>query len=36
MRELVKQYLTQKQFGYLQRGHLQEVVAYEKWSLGEI
>ena len=30
-----KQYLTEKQNGYLQSGHLREVVAYEKWSLRE-
>ena len=34
-REFLKQYLTEKQNGYLQSGRLQEVVAYEKWSLGE-
>ena len=32
-RELLKQYLTEKQNGRLQSGHLREVVAYEKWSL---
>ena len=31
----VKQYLTEKQNGYLQSGRSREVVAYEKWSLGE-
>ena len=35
MREFLKQYLTEKQNGCLQSGRLQEVVAYEKWSLGE-
>ena len=34
-RELLKEYLTEKQNGYLQSGRLREVVAYEKWSLGE-
>ena len=34
-REYLKQYLTGKQNGYLQSGRLREVVAYEKWSLGE-
>ena len=34
-REFVKQHLTEKQNGYLQCGRLREVVAYEKWSLGE-
>ena len=34
-REFLKQYLTEKQSGYLQSGHLREVVAYEKRSLGE-
>ena len=34
-REFLKQYLTEKQNGYLQSGRLREVVAYEKWSLGE-
>ena len=33
MRELLKQYLTEKQNGCLRSGHLWEVVAYEKWSL---
>ena len=33
MRELLEQYLTEKQNGYLQSGRLWEVVAYEKWSL---
>ena len=28
-------FLTEKQNGYLQSGRLREVVAYEKWSLGE-
>ena len=32
-RELLKQYLTEKQNGCLQSGRLREVVAYEKWSL---
>ena len=31
-REFLKQYLTEKQNGYLQSGLLREVVAYEKWS----
>ena len=35
MREFLKQYLTEKQNGYLQSGRLRKVVAYEKWSLGE-
>ena len=34
-REFLKQYLTEKENGYFQSGHLREVVAYEKWSLGE-
>ena len=34
-REFLKQYLTEKQNGYLQSGRLREVVAYEKRSLGE-
>ena len=34
-REFLKQYLTEKQNGYLQSGSLQELVGYEKWSLGE-
>ena len=34
-RVFLKQYLTTKQNGYLQSGRLREVVAYEKWSLGE-
>ena len=33
LREFLKQYLTEKQNGYLQSGCLREVVAYEKWSL---
>lgn len=32
-REFLKQYLTEKQNGYLQSGHLLKVVAYEKWWL---
>ena len=32
-RELLQQYLTEKQNGCLRSGHLREVVAYEKWSL---
>ena len=32
-RELLKQYLTEKQNGCLRGGRLREVVAYEKWSL---
>ena len=32
-RELLKQYLTEKQNGCLRSGRLREVVAYEKWSL---
>ena len=35
-RDFWKQYLTEKQTGYLQSGRLCEVVAYKKWSLGEI
>ena len=34
-REFLKQYLTEKQNGYFQSGRLREVVADEKWSLGE-
>ena len=34
-REFLKQYLTEKQNSYLQSGCLREVVAHEKWSLGE-
>ena len=34
-REYLKQYLPGKQNGHLQSGRLREVVAYEKWSLGE-
>ena len=34
-RELLKQYLTEKQNGCLRGGRLREVVAYEKWSLWE-
>ena len=30
-RELLKQYLTEKQNGCLRSGRLREVVAYEKW-----
>ena len=33
--EFLKQYLTEKQNGYLQSGRLREVVAYKTWSLGE-
>ena len=32
-REFLKQYLTEKQNDCLRSGRLQEVVAYEKWSL---
>ena len=32
-RELLKQYLTEKQNGCLRSARLREVVAYEKWSL---
>ena len=32
-REFLKQYLTEKQNGYLQSGRLREVVAYVRWSL---
>ena len=32
-RELLKQYLTEKQNGCLRSGRLREVVANEKWSL---
>ena len=35
MREFLKQYLTEKQNGYLESGRLQDVVAYERWSLWE-
>ena len=35
MREVLKQYLTEKQNGYFQCGCLCEVVAYEKWLLWE-
>ena len=31
MREVLKQYMTEKQNGYFQCGRLCEVVAYEKW-----
>ena len=31
-RELLKQYLTEKQNVCLRSGRLREVVAYEKWS----
>ena len=34
-REFLKQYFTEKQNGYFQSGRLREVVAYEKWWLGE-
>ena len=34
-RELLEQYLTAKQNGYLQSGRLRRVIAYEKWSLRE-
>ena len=34
-KEFLKQYLTEKQNSYLQSGHLQEVIAYEKSTLGE-
>ena len=33
MRELLKQYLTEKQNRCLQSGRLREVVVYKKWSL---
>ena len=32
-KELLKQYLTEKQNGCLRSGRLWEVVSYEKWSL---
>ena len=32
-REFLKQCLTEQQNGYLLSGRLQEVVAYERWSL---
>ena len=32
-RQLLKQYLSEKQNGCLRIGRLREVVAYEKWSL---
>ena len=32
-RELLKQYLAEKQNGRLRSGRLREMVAYEKWSL---
>ena len=35
LRELLKQYLTEKQNGCLRSGHLREGVAYEAWSLRE-
>ena len=35
MREVLKQYLTEKQNGYFHSGRLWEVVAYEKWLLWE-
>ena len=35
MREFLKQYFTEKHNGYLQSGCLEEVFAYEKWSLRE-
>ena len=35
MRDIPKQYLTEKLNGYLKSGHLWEVVAYKKWSLRE-
>ena len=35
MRELLEQYLTEKQNGYLQSGHVRPVVAYKKWWLWE-
>ena len=35
MREFLKLHLTEKKSGYLRSGQLQEVVAYEKRSLGE-
>ena len=34
-REYLKLYLTEKQNGYLQSGRSREVIAYEKWSIGE-
>ena len=34
-RELLKQYLTENQNGYLRSGRFREVVAYDKWSLNE-
>ena len=34
-KEFSKRYLTVKQNGYLLSGCLREVVAYEKWTLGE-
>ena len=33
MREVFKQYLTEKQNGYFHSGCSSEVVAYEKWLL---
>ena len=33
MRELLKQYLTEKQNGCLRSGRLREAVAYGRWSL---
>ena len=33
MREVLKQYSTEKHNGYFQCGRLCEVVAYEKWLL---
>ena len=32
-REFLKQYLTERQNGYLESGRSREVVAYERWSL---
>ena len=33
MREFLKQYLTEKQNGYLQSGHLREVVAMRELTV---
>ena len=35
MRELLKEYLTEKKNGFLWSGRVREVVAYEKWSIWE-
>ena len=35
MTDLLKQYLTEKENGYLESGCLREVITYKKWSLRE-